>query len=221
MFRSWGAALPPDIEVCALMLPGREALLRERPLIDLEQIVEYTLAAVRPYLDRPFALFGHSMGSWVAFELVRRLRNAGLPAPLHLLASGRRAPPVAVDDTLLHRLPDGELLEEIQRRYGGIPAAVLNEPELLALLLPALRADLTALETYRYRDEPPLECPISTYGGFADPQVPLRDLEAWRPLTAAAFAVRQFPGGHFYLQEEGRAALLTDIEMRLREPAAG
>jgi medium-chain acyl-[acyl-carrier-protein] hydrolase len=180
------------------------------------ELIEALARAIVPLIDRPYAFFGHSMGSWIAFELARWMRKSGLPLPLHLFASSRRAPQMAGEEAILHRLPDSELLLEIQRRYGGIPAAVLREPDLLALLLPALRADLTALETHRHRDEPPLVCPIASYGGDTDDRVPLHHLEAWRDLTSGPFRVRQFHGGHFYLQADGGTALLREIEERLK-----
>jgi medium-chain acyl-[acyl-carrier-protein] hydrolase len=110
----------------------------------------------------------------------------------------------------LHALPEARFLEEVGARYGGIPDAVLSEPELLALLLPTLRADLEAVETYRYEPEPPLDVPISAFGGHGDPWANLNELEAWRDETSASFSVTRFPGGHFYL--DGSApALLAEV----------
>jgi len=221
MYRVWAHHFPPEVEVCAISLPGREMLLRERPVLDLEQLAAEVVRQIAPELDRPFALFGHSMGSWLAFEVVRELRRTGQPLPFHLFVSGRRAPHLPSPDAPIHGLDDGQLVIEIQRRYGGIPQAVLSEPELLALLLPALRADLTALETYRFRDEAPLACPISCFGGDDDPHVPLADLEPWRLMTATAFELKQFPGAHFYLQDTSRSALLDVIGKTLHSADTG
>lgn len=215
MYRSWGKTLPDAVEVCALTLPGRETLLREPPVGDLLQLVDRIAQAVLPQLDRPFALFGHSMGSWLAFELARQLRRVNAPLPARLFASGRRAPNLPATDPPMHQMDDTTLLSEIQRRYGGIPAAVLQEPELLALMLPALRADLAALETYHYRHERPLPCPLSCYGGIDDPQVTFADLEAWREHTESNFEVVQYPGTHFFLQGESQTALLASIKGHL------
>lgn len=214
MYRAWGSVLPATVEVCAVTLPGREILLGVPPIGELAALVDRVCANLEPALDRPFALFGHSMGAWVAFELAHKLVQRDL-RPVHLFVSGRRAPTLPSREAPIHAADDAQLLSEIQRRYGGVPSVVLNEPELLALLLPALRADLKALETYRYEECPPLPCPISCYGGHADAQVPLEDLEAWRGLTAAAFDLQQFEGDHFYLQAAGREPLLAAIDRRL------
>jgi medium-chain acyl-[acyl-carrier-protein] hydrolase len=223
MYRGWDQYLAENVEVCAVSLPGREMLLRERPVPDLHRLAEEVARQIRPDLDRPFALFGHSMGSWLAFEVARALRRSGAPFPFRLFVSGRRAPQLPARDPAMHDLDDGQLIAEIQRRYGGIPQTVLREPDLLALLLPALRADLTALETYQYRDEAPLGCAISCFGGIADAHVPRDDLEPWRLLTAGAFELMQFPGAHFYLQESSRKALLEAIDrtLRLADPRVG
>jgi medium-chain acyl-[acyl-carrier-protein] hydrolase len=216
MYRGWSDHFAPHIEICAISLPGREMLLRERPVHDLEQLAETVARQILPEIDRPFALFGHSMGSWLAFEIARALRRARSPLPCHLFVSGRRAPQLLARDPPLHLLDDKQLIVEIQRRYGGIPQAVMSEPELLALLLPTLRADLTALETYRYQEEPPLACAMSCFGGVADAHVPVGDLEPWRLLTSGAFELTQFPGAHFYLQEASRRELLDAIGRTLQ-----
>ena len=197
-FRPWTLDLPEHVELLALRLPGREARLRETPLQHIDQISEPLARALEPLRDLPLYVFGHSFGSLVGLELCRALRRLGLALPEHLIVSGRNAP--GLGRTLrLHELSDKQLVDEVQRIYGGIPQAILDEPELLALTLPVLRADLTVNETYEPSEEPPLACPISAYGGIDDPHVGLAGLEGWSVHTSAAFQTDRCEGDHFYL----------------------
>jgi medium-chain acyl-[acyl-carrier-protein] hydrolase len=214
-YRSWAQQSSEDIEVCAVQLPGRGDRLRESPLTTVPEIVARLLPALRGELDRPFAFFGHSMGAVVATEAARALVTQGAPAPRHLFVSGRRPPHVADPQPPLAGLDDAAFVAEINRRYGGIPAELLEHADVMALLLPGLRADILALETFNVRHGATLDCPISAYGGAADPLTPHEHLEAWRHVTRGPFRVRRFPGDHFYLEPQ-RSALLTDIVQSLR-----
>ena len=197
-FRPWAADMPPDVEMLVLRLPGREARLRETPLTHVDEVVGPLAEALSPLLDVPLVVFGHSLGAMLGFELCRSMRRAGLPAPKRLVVSGRNAPGVGRSLTL-HTLSDQELVAEVQRIYGGIPQAILDEPELLALTLPVLRADLAVNETHELSDEAPLECGIEAYGGLDDPHVSLAGLEGWGAHTSASFAAERCEGDHFYL----------------------
>ncbi len=220
MFRQWGARLPNDVEVVGIHLPGREALIAE-PLLD--SIAELALAvrpAVEPYLNRPYAFFGHSMGAWIAFELARAFAFEGRALPVHFFASARRAPQIRDPRTAIHQLDDNDLVRTVVKLFGGIPAAVLAEPELMQLLLPILRADLTAVETYSYDPGPPLHAAISAFGGQSDEQISLSDLQGWGEQTREPFDVRLFPGGHFYLNEMSGEALCQVIGKCLKTALA-
>ena len=209
VYRLWSSGLPGDIEVCAVQLPGRETRLREAPLTRIDAIVAALLPRLEPLLDRPFAVFGHSMGAVIAVELCQALQSRGGPLPRHLLVSGRRAPHVPDPDPPLAGLSDSEFVAELNRRFGGIPAEVMNDRELMALLLPCLRADIAALESHSPR---PLriQCPLTVYGGTLDARAPRMHLEAWREMAQSAFRVRTFEGTHFYLNPH-RGELLADI----------
>lgn len=213
-FRLWASALPQQLEVCAVQLPGRENRLREPPLASVAAIVDALVPALAPHLDLPFAFFGHSMGAVLAAEVTRALLASAGRLPRHLLVSGRRPPHVPGPETPLHVLPDPEFIAEIRHRYGGMPPEIVEDRELLALLLPSLRADVRALETHRPPARPALPCPVSVFGGSEDRLTPRAHLDAWRGETTGAFRVRVFAGGHFYL-DACRAELLADIAATL------
>ena len=210
-FRRWSEALTPRVETCAVLLPGREARLREAPLTSARTLIELLATEMQPFLHQPFAVLGHSMGALLAFELACELRRRGLPLPRKLYLSGRRAPmlPAPPEQPPLHRLPDTEFLEQVCR-MGGIPQAVLAEPELPGLILPALRADFTLLETYVWAPQAPLDCPFLMFGGRQDPRASVEQLTAWKELTCRDFDLKLFPGGHFYLHDRG-SSFLTEL----------
>jgi medium-chain acyl-[acyl-carrier-protein] hydrolase len=177
-------------------------------------MVDALIPILLPYLARPFAFFGHSMGALLASEVAHALLKRGFLTPQHLFVSGRRPPHMPGSETDLHLLPDSEFITEIDRRYGGIPAEMLNSPDMLALLIPALRAEFAALETFQPKKRAALPCPISAFGGAQDPLVPRSHLEGWRDQTDRLFRVRVFPGGHFYMNSQ-LDALLGDIKATL------
>ena len=214
IFRAWAERLPGDIEVCAVQLPGRDGRMREGLFTDLPALVEATADGLRPWLNRPYAFFGHSMGALIAFEVARRLRQLGEPLPVHLLVSARRAPQIPNPDPLLHRLPEPDFVDQLRWRYNGIPQAILTEPELMQLFLPILRADFTVVETYRYLHQAPLDCPITAFGGLQDDRVSHADLEAWQELTRDTCRVHMLSGDHFFLQS-AQAQLLQLVAQHL------
>jgi surfactin synthase thioesterase subunit len=213
VYRRWASEASEDLEVCAVQLPGRGHRLREPPLNGMADIVQALVEALSPHLGGRFAFFGHSMGAVVAYELARALASAGR-SPLHLFLSGRRPPRIPDPAAPLRFLDDKAFVAEIVHRYGGIPPEVLQEPDVLALLLPCLRADIAALETHQPGVARPLDVPISVYGGSEDRLTPIDHLHAWRSATTGAFRSRTFPGGHFYLEAQ-RQGLLADLAASL------
>jgi medium-chain acyl-[acyl-carrier-protein] hydrolase len=197
IFRTWPDGLPADVEVCPVQFPGRGTRLMETPFTQLSHLVQALAQALVPLLDKPFAFFGHSMGALVGFELARQLRRQSGVQPVRLFVSAARAPQIPHRDRPIHALPEGEFLAEL-RRLNGIPEKVLEEAELMQIMLPVLRADFAVYETYVYSTEPPLHCPISTFGGLQDQRVSRGDLEAWREQTNGSFSLRMFPGDHFF-----------------------
>ncbi|HEX7175429.1 MAG TPA: thioesterase II family protein [Pyrinomonadaceae bacterium] len=202
IFRRWPSHLPSTIEVCAAQLPGRGRRMKEPPRTRLSTLAREIADAARPYLDKPFALFGHSMGAVIAFELARLLRRETGTAPLRLFVSGHRAPQIPKSVPSIHNLPEEDFFEEL-RRFNGTPAEVLEHRELMGLMLPLLRADFELIETYTYTDAEPLDCPITAFGGERDVSVSRAELERWREQTAANFFLHMFEGDHFFLNEAG------------------
>ena len=218
VYRAWPDALP-YLDICALQPPGRETRLREPPLERIEPLVEAVVEEITPLLDLPFAFFGYSLGAHVAFETARRLRARGGPLPARLFLAASPAPHVPRRKAPIHALPDAELREEI-RKYQGTPPEVLEHEELMALLLPLLRADFGMYESYTVRDEPPLDIPFSVLGGLTDEDTSRADLDAWREHTTKSFVLRMFPGNHFFLNTE-RTRLLTSVLQDLGPLLAG
>lgn len=187
--------------------------MHEPAFTSLEDLVSELAEVLRPWLDRPYVLFGASMGTLIAFELARTFADTPVGPPARLLVAAHRGPHLPDPGPLLHRLPDAAFVQELQRLHGT-PDDVLAHPELRALLLPLLRADFTLCETYRWRPGPPLACPIVAFGGQDDPEISRQDLAGWREHTRGAFTLRMLPGGHFFVQT-ARDALLAALSEEL------
>lgn len=200
IFRDWARALPSDVEVCAAMLPGRGSRMLEPSQTRLSEVVAHLTDAIAPYLDKPFAFFGHSMGALTAFDLARRLRREVGVEPKHLFVSGCRAPHLPDPDPPAYNLPDPEFIEFL-RKLNGTPEEVLEKQELMALMMPILRADFEAVSTYAYAEGQPLGCPLTAYGGLRDSTVSQEELAAWGEHTTAGFALRMFDGDHFFIHQ--------------------
>lgn len=210
-FQPWGAALGPGIEVCPVRLPGREARFKETcyrslgPLADdLADVIDFECR--RP-AARPFAIFGHSMGAVIGFEVMHRLSDRARARAVHLIVSGRYSPPEPARETPIAHLPDDEFLRVMNERYDAIPQLVLDTPELLAMVLRPLKADLQLIETYRYESRPPLEVPITAFGGREDFGVPRESLDAWGAMTRGPSKSLVFDGGHFFIHTHAPAVL--------------
>ena len=198
VYRSWQEAFPAGIEVCGVQLPGREGRVNEAPVTTLAALVPALSDALREWLDRPFALFGHSMGALIAFELARHLQMSGGPVPAVLFASAHHAPHLPRGTARLATLPDPALMEQV-RAMGGTPQELLDNRELLELILPVLRADFSMCESYAYQDGPRLALPIEVFGGLDDRTVTHGELTPWSAHTGSRFRIRMLPGNHFFI----------------------
>jgi medium-chain acyl-[acyl-carrier-protein] hydrolase len=214
IYRGWAAAVAPAIEIWPVTLPGREHRLIESPIDDLPLLAAKVGDELGRLLEPRFALFGHSMGALLAFEVARHLRRQGRLGPDCLIVSAHRAPHMPDDQDPIHHKPTSDFLEEL-RRLNGTPASILRDQELVELMLPVLRADFKAVESYRYVEESPLRCPIIVYGGKQDKMISEDQLAAWGVHTVGGFAQRMFEGDHFYIttqREELIAQLALDIQ---------
>jgi len=212
VFRQWPGLLPEGIELCAVELPGRGRRFGEPLFKTLSLLVSELALHLEPFFDRPFAFYGHSMGGVLAFELARSLRAAKKRGPEILFVSASEPPHRPKKrEKILHRLPDPELLQELDR-LGGTPPEVLRYRELIELFLPVVRADLELLETYRYSEGSPLSIPLIAFGGREDREVSLKDLPSWAQLTTGDFSLHDLPGDHFFLRssQEGLLRILSE-----------
>ena len=213
-YRTWIEETGADLELCLIQYPGRENRLRERPFTRVGALVSALADGISDWLDRPFAFYGHSLGGKIAFETLRELRRRGVRLPSTLFVGASQGPRLAPMFPLLNALPENEFVEAIQNRYGAVPRQILADPELRALLIPSVRADIELLETYVYAEEPPLDCDILAFGGKADPTIDRSELEAWQQETRGGFALKILDAGHFFLQP-ARRELLGAIEAQL------
>jgi medium-chain acyl-[acyl-carrier-protein] hydrolase len=210
-FRPWAMSFPPEVEVCAIEYPGRSTRDHEPPLHDVGQLVAGVASANPLLLGTPLVVVGYSLGALVAYEWLLQLARQGLAPSVHLLPCARRAPHLPGRHAPVHALPQAELITVLRERFDAIPDVLLGEPELLERFMIPLRADLTAVENYRYVKRRPLDCPITALGGRRDPDVSREELSAWAAHTTAGFTLEQLDAGHFFVGDPR----LREVLMRL------
>ncbi|MBT2479331.1 thioesterase II family protein [Streptomyces sp. ISL-94] len=203
-------ALAPAVDVMAIQYPGRQDRRHEPCIEDIGQLANAIAAVLEPWLDRPTALFGHSMGATLAFEVTRILEAKYDFTPEHLFVSGRRAPSLHRDERV-HLAGDDGIVREMLA-LQGTDAAVLADDELLRMALPALRGDYKAIETYRAEPGATVRAAMTALTGDADPRVAVADADAWSAHTSGGFGRKVFPGGHFYLaaQQKEIVSVISD-----------
>ncbi len=210
-YREWINHAPAGIKVLPIQLPGREKRILETPFVRMGALVDTLIDLLAPeFAQGPFALFGHSMGGKIAFELARTLEQETKFQPTQLFVSGIGAPQLNERLPQVHHLNDAALIDEL-RRVNGTPEEILSNRELMEVVLPFIRADYTISETWRYQPGEPLRCPLTVFGGTEDPDANLHELLAWRELTRAEFDCKVFPGDHFFINHQGRL-LMREIE---------
>ena len=197
-FFPWITLLGPDIECVCVQFPGRGQRFREEPLTSIPEIVDGIVHRFNDLSSKPFAFYGHSLGGWVAFEVARRLRRMGMPAPQHLFVGASRPPHLGLAFSPIHMLPEAEFIEPLQARYGGIPTVIYQDREILNLFMTAMRADFTAYELHRMEHEAPLPMPITAFAGATDGAVTVASMREWAIHTDAEFELNVVPGGHFF-----------------------
>jgi medium-chain acyl-[acyl-carrier-protein] hydrolase len=183
--------------------------MRELAFTNMSSLIEKLVDALSPHLHIPFALFGHSMGALICFELARKLRHHRYKHPLQLFVAGHRAPHLRAQTPPIHDLPTPLFLEKLGE-LGGTPDVVLRDPDMMQLFLPLLRADFKLLETYVFNENHALDCPITAFGGLDDKVASEEEMAAWSVHTRETFKLHMFPGGHFFLSH-ARLPLLRAI----------
>ncbi|MFD4947198.1 thioesterase II family protein [Streptomyces sp. NPDC058239] len=200
-YNSWSRWLPDGVELLTVQYPGRQDRITEPPISRMDDLAAQVAQAIQLHLahDPPLVLFGHSMGAWVAFEVVRRLEIFFGHRPLGLIVSGQVAPHVPSE----REWPDGSdegLIAEL-RRIGGADIAPMLEPELRELVMPAVRSDFSLVREYSPQPLRRISTPVTAFAGIDDADVPWNKVAGWEAATTGSYASREFPGGHFYLVE--------------------
>ena len=198
IYRGWENYLPPGVEVYAVQPPGRGNRFREPAINRLDSLVAAIAEAMQPLLDRPLVLFGHSVGAFASFEMAHRLAETFGIYVSHLFVSGARAPQLSRNRKNIHDLSEEDFITEL-KTLNGTPPEILENPELMRMISATLRADFAVAETYRAVNKPPLNCPLSVFGGLVDHLAPREDLEAWKVHTTRSFDLWQLPGDHFFI----------------------
>ncbi len=214
IFRPWLDNLPEEVELCSIQLPGREERLGDPPYKRLVPLVRDLSEALAPYLDRPFAFYGHSMGALVSFEVARLLRRSYNRHPIAMHLAAFRAPQLPNPNIRIYHLPTEVF--KVVLRADGISETILQSEELMQLMLPTLRADYEVCDTYEYHEEPPLACPFYLYGGLEDVRVREADLAGWPMHTSGPWHLSLLPGSHLFLhgaQDQLLAEICSSLEM--------
>ncbi|PIE58000.1 MAG: putative thioesterase [Desulfobulbus propionicus] len=205
IFYSWRKEIVQSVDVCAVQLPGRENRIAEKPYNRLSDLVTSMAEELAPYLDIPFAFFGHSLGAKIAFEFAREIRRRWGVQPVCLFVSGSR--PVHIPKLRpLHQLPNKELIEEL-KQYTGTPTPVLQSNTVMDVYLPILRADFSMDETYSYYDAAPFSCPIIALIGSDDGRADRNMQQEWRQHTTGPLTIKSFHGNHFFIKSDRQAVL--------------
>lgn len=185
------------IEVIPIDLPGRGKRFGEPLLTDIHAMVKDIFYQVKGLVDRPYAIYGHSMGACLGYLLTKRLIREEAAMPLHLFLSGREGPSVEGREKGRHLLPRNEFFE-VLHEYEGMNAEVLKNRELMELFEPVLRADFEALDTYEYEETSPFDIPVTVMIG-QDEKVSFEEALQWQKETTLEISVNKFPGGHFFI----------------------
>jgi surfactin synthase thioesterase subunit len=207
-YRAWEADLPDSVELCAIQLPGREARFNEPLVISMSSLFEQLRPEIEPLLNRPAVLFGHSVGAVTAYAMALKIDEWGLPAPARLCISAYPSPRLKVEHALRSTMSDAEFANRVMELNDYSPD-LINNSELLRLMIPVIRADVELTEGFTNHGRL-LSCPLDALGGEGDRGVSLAALQDWQALTTGSFALRTFPGGHFFTQQN-RQEILSHI----------
>lgn len=216
VYRGWAGRLPPWMVPVSPHLPGRGLRRAEPPAHDWPMLIDGLVRDVRPHLARPYAIFGHSMGALVGLELAHALRRQGAGEPLWFGAAGCTAPVRRAAELDWLDCPDAVVIDEL-RRLDGTPPELIEDPEMLALMLPGLRADFHLCGTHAPPSRTPLRCPLLVLGGRADEITAERaNLLDWARETTGPFNIAMFDGGHFFVETAREAVIAAVVDAAAR-----
>lgn len=213
IYEPWKSQLPSSVAVTPLELPGRGSRFPEHPKSELLPLLDDLASSMEKARHEPYAVFGHSFGGILAFELVRHLKELGFPPPRRLLVSGCPAPPMATPTQTTHDLSDAEFTESL-RKLRGTPEELLENEELLELYIPIIRADYVILDHYEAPPPKPLDCPVTVFYGREDEDAGRAAMEEWDAYGSEPAAIEEIDGDHFFLRD-AEEELLTKMARHL------
>lgn len=199
VYRNWQRWFPDRVDVCLVHLPGRGRRMKEPAFTQAAPLAKAIVDRIVDEINVPYALYGHSMGAMIAFEVAREISHRRCASPQHLFVSGSRAPQLPRTEPATFHLPHDEFVAAL-KRLNGTPTEILDNPELMELFIGLLRADFQLVETYKYHAQEPLSCPITVYGGLDDKTVPQESCRAWQEQTSAHCKVTMVNGDHFFIR---------------------
>lgn len=209
----WASSIPADYELLILQMPGRAARFGETPIDDIHELFPLLVENFKPFTDLPYVFFGHSLGSRIAFGLMKSMERLGFPLPVHFIASGSRAPHIEADrDSVLHM--NDVQFKEYLRDLGGTPPEILENQEFLDLLMPILKADFRLSETCVFSPNCAYDCPISVFTGVEDTDISEEQLAGWQQFFQHKMALTRFSGGHFFIDEH-RSSVVAEVNQVL------
>jgi surfactin synthase thioesterase subunit len=218
VFRTWKNYFDQKTGIYPVQLPGRENRIGEKPFSDMDLLVSELADELLRYMDRPFILFGHSIGARIAFEFARKLRSISARCPECLIVAGSRSPEIP-EPKPLHHLDNENFINEL-KRFSGTPEAVLENKELMDLFVPVLRADFAIDETWKFRDEKPFAFPVYVFGGTRDREADYEELCKWSNHTTDKFFIEMLEGGHFFINDQRELLLKQILEIVDKKRAA-
>ena len=213
-FINWASKIPTDIELIAIQLPGREGRFGEPCVGSVSELVEKVLPAIKPLLNKPYVIFGHSLGAINAFEVIRAIKRQQLRQPELFIPSGVKAPEFPYNAQHISHLPDSLFVAALKERYKSTIGNLLDTPEVREVFLPQLRADFNLIESYKFvaGDDAKFGCPILALAGEMEYQITEEQLNCWKNYTNKKSESKRFPGGHFFIQEQEDDVLALVVE---------
>ncbi|MBO1255102.1 thioesterase [Alteromonas sp. 5E99-2] len=218
-YTSWAQYLPENVELCIVQLPGRGQRMFEKPHTNMQAVINELISVLPQYIKSPYIVFGHSLGSRIAFELMLTLHNLNLPLPEYFIASGSRSPDSSLNKKNIFHLPNDEFIHELEK-LNGTPKAVLENKELMDLFMPLLRADFELVDTYCYLGTAKLNCQITILGGIDDTDISKEQLANWQQFFIPTVNIHMIPGNHFFIDNQKEHCLekVNDIIHHVIKP---